>query len=82
MPTKKDKGVMNQACREHSAVVTRLDHLEATVKKHENELDEGQRRFADFSGDMRVIKILITLAVIAAWLGGVIGPKVWALFGF
>jgi len=72
----------NFICREHSGVVARIKAVEEIVKKHEVELDDGQRKFADFSGDMRVVKILITLAVIAAWLGGVMGPKVWALIGF
>jgi len=69
----------NFVCRAHSGVVVRLEEMEKTMERHERELDEGQRKFADFSGDMRVIKILITLAVAAAWLGGVMGPKVWAV---
>ncbi len=78
MPPKKN----NFICREHSGVEKRLDRLEVDVKDHEKRLDDGQRKFADFSGDMRVLKILIILAVIAGWLGSVMGPKVWALVGF
>lgn len=72
----------NFVCRAHSGVVVQLDEVKKTMEKHEKELDEGQRKFADFSGDMRVIKILIMLAVVAGWLGSVMGPKVWALFRF
>lgn len=77
MPPKKD----NFICREHSSVITRLEHLEVDVKGHRSELDEGQQKFADFSGDMKVIKVLLAF-VLCAVLGGAFGPKVWALIGF
>ena len=71
----------NSRCRDHSGVVTRLDHLEVNVKEHDGQLKDGQQKFADFSGDMRVIKLLLA-ALMFVLLGGTFGPKVWTILGF
>jgi uncharacterized membrane-anchored protein len=74
MPLKNNSAI----CKDHSSVITRLEHLEAQVDKNEGRLDDGQKKFADFSSDMRVIKLGLGVLMLLV-LGGTLGPKVWAL---
>jgi len=72
----------NSICREHSGLCREVHDLRGDVADHEARLRGGQDQFAAVKSDLRVVKILITLAVIASFMGGAVGPKIWKAFGF
>ena len=70
---------------------TKIGYLEVNVgnhanrlKDHDDDLADGREKFANFKGDLRVIKILLYVVALVALTGGlgVAGEKLLPLFGF
>jgi hypothetical protein len=62
-------------------VCQEINDLAGDVADHETRLRSGAEMFSALRGDVRVIKILMVLAVIASFLGGAVGPEIWKAFG-
>lgn len=72
----------NGTCKQHSGLIERLGRLEDDVDKSEAKLERHDDQLSTINSNYRVIKILLGLAVLAAFLGSAIGEKVWPLLGF
>jgi hypothetical protein len=75
-------------CTQHSGVNARLDDLERTFYDHEERLRKANDSFRAteaaieaIRGDIKVIRILLGLAILASFLGGAVGPEIWRALG-
>lgn len=66
---------------EHGRICQEIKTVETAIKDHEERLRTGAEMFSTLRGDVRVIKLLMVLSVIASFIGGATGPKIWAYFG-
>lgn len=75
-------------CTQHSGVNARLDDLARAFYDHEERLRKANDSFRAteaateaIRGDIKVIRVLLGLAVLASFVGGAIGPQIWRAIG-
>lgn len=68
-------------CREHSGVCQEIRDVARNVADHEARIRSGQELMSDLRGDMRAMKVLIVIAILASFLGGAVGPEIWKALG-
>jgi hypothetical protein len=72
----------DEVCRGHAGVTEQLRVLRDIGRNHEDRLRKGQDCFDVIRHDITRLKIYLVLAVIASFVGGVVGPQIWKFLGW